>query len=88
MTQDIKISLSAKSLIKLISALKEANCAEFKYNNLSINFNHKQIEIEPASTASIEFKADKNQEPTLEEMMISDPVGYEEALNAKLEREL
>lgn len=87
MTQDIKISLSAKSLLQLVKCLKEADCAEFKYNNLSISFNHKQIEIEPASTASIKFKAEENQEPTLDEMMISDPVGYEEALNAKLERE-
>ena len=83
----IKQSLNTKSLAILIKALKDADCAEFRYGNLEIKFNHKQIEIEPASTASIKFKAEENQEPTLDEMMISDPVGYEEALNAKLERE-
>ena len=89
LTDGIKISLSAKDVLKLINALNKAGVSEFKYKDLHITLGGNYTTQEPAITAGILPTAGQpeSKEVDLGELMLSDPLAYEEALNARAERE-
>lgn len=85
--------LSAAEICKIIDSCKKAGVVELKFRELSLNFNPNYNLETPASTTGFEFSAgqiDKPQrkeldEDTLDELMLSNPAAYEEALNARLD---
>lgn len=75
--------LTAQEICKIIDSCKKNGVLELKFKDLALNF--VQNNEPPASTTGFSLKA--GQSPTdaevLDELMLSNPVAYEDALNAE-----
>lgn len=99
--KDLKISISAKSLLELIKCLEASKVSEFRYKDLHIVFNRPQepqqnfypsVQNTSATGSSLSLPGEdlKSEEQVeadrLEELLITDPLAYEEAQNERLSR--
>lgn len=86
----MNIELTAKDICKIIDTCKRSGVLELKIDGLCINFAITYNNEPPASIAGLSFKAGTNppdneqkELETLDELMLSNPLAYEEALNAR-----
>lgn len=85
-------SLSSKDLVTIIKAAKSAGIIQFKYGKLEISF-EKPMEIREFSQKPSEkpgsgpIPLNHPEEDFLADLMISDPLSYEEAIEEKLQQE-
>lgn len=89
-----KNSLKAKDIDIIIKAAKEAGVTHFRYKDLEISFSSPKIESKeelildpkpkPNDGGGIPIKTDL--EDSLQELMLMDPLGYEERVHQILEQ--
>lgn len=88
--ENTKNSLKPQDLVKIIESGKKCGVAEISWNNLKITYNFIDKPEKSINSVGIPLKMDPRAaegEDSLDDLMISDPVAYEEALLNGIETE-